>query len=108
MSERLNPIFRMIEKVQLIGTMTIYDSQAEVAQRIPQQWLDLRAAYRRSAAVQFSTARLLAPAITRPIISAELNRKTRRGANVGREYLTLEAGEYAVVRVEDTALLGKT
>src|SRR5271169_379575 len=45
MADRPTPVFRTIEEVSLIGTMAIYDSQAEASQGIPQQWRAFRLAH---------------------------------------------------------------
>jgi hypothetical protein len=42
MAERPDPVFRTIEDVLLIGTMSIYDSQAQASQDIPRQWREFR------------------------------------------------------------------
>jgi hypothetical protein len=44
MVDRPNPVFRTIEEVSLIGTMAIYDTQAETSQGIPHQWHAFRLA----------------------------------------------------------------
>jgi AraC family transcriptional regulator len=107
MAERPNPVFRTIEDMLLIGTMSIYDSQAQASQHIPQQWREFRLAHpslgRRS---KFYGAS--------PCTS---DRKIHYLAGVAQESpesliagerLTLKAGEYAVVRVNDPALLRDT
>jgi predicted transcriptional regulator YdeE len=38
MTDRPNPVFQKTEEVLLIGMMVTYNSQAEAAQGIPQQW----------------------------------------------------------------------
>ena len=45
MAEKPNPVFRTIEKVSLIGTMAIYDSQGEASQRIPYRWREFRSTH---------------------------------------------------------------
>jgi hypothetical protein len=42
MAEHPTPVFRTIEDVLLIGTMAIYDSQAQASERIPDQWREFR------------------------------------------------------------------
>jgi hypothetical protein len=44
MADRPNPVFRTSEKVSLIGTMAIYDTQAEASEGIPHQWHAFRLA----------------------------------------------------------------
>jgi hypothetical protein len=45
MVERMEPVFRRVEKVSLVGTMAIYESQAEASRLIPQQWQEFRRAH---------------------------------------------------------------
>jgi AraC family transcriptional regulator len=107
MGERLNPIFRTIEKVSLIGAMVVYDSQAEASQRIPQQWRDLKARY---ACVGDRAKFCGASPCTADGKIHFLAGIEQDGAEspMAGEHLTLEAGEYAVVTVEDAVLRGDT
>ena len=101
------PILREIESVVLIGTMAIYKSQAEASERIPQQWTEFL--------------------IRHPVLSTSHNLNGASPCTGDRqihyltgiaeedwdgpsegEPLTLEAGEYAVVQVDDVALLRDT
>ena len=107
MADRPNPVFRTSKEVLLIGTMAIYDSQEEASQRIPQQWRAFR--------------------LTHPALGSSSNfygaspctgdRKIHYLTGVAQESpevlvrgerLTLAAGEYAVVRVDDATLLRDT
>lgn len=107
MAERPSPVFRSTQDVVLIGTMAIYDSQAEASQQIPQQWRRFQ--------------------LTHPALASSSNfygaspctadRKIHYLAGVAQESpepliegerLTLEAGEYAVVQVDDPASLRDT
>jgi predicted transcriptional regulator YdeE len=108
MAERSDPVFRILdEEVQLIGTMAIYDSQAEASQRIPQQWCEFQSSH----PALGSSAKLHGAS---PCTG---DRKIHYLAGVAQnsaestltgEHLNLEAGEYAVVRVDDAALLRDT
>jgi predicted transcriptional regulator YdeE len=107
MAEWPNPVLRIIEDVLLVGTMAIYDSQAEASQHIPHQWRKFRLTY---PAVGISAKFYGASPCTS-------DRKMHYLAGVEAEIpesliscdrLTLEAGEYAVVRVDDKALVSAT
>jgi len=45
MTDRPQPVFRTAEEVLLIGTMAIYNSQAEASESIPEQWREFRLTY---------------------------------------------------------------
>lgn len=107
MAERPNPIFRTIEMVSLIGTMAVYDSQAEASQRIPHQWREFLSAH----PALGNSAKLYGAS------PCTADRKIHYLAGVEQDgaeslmigdHLTLEAGKYAVVRVDDTILLRDT
>jgi AraC family transcriptional regulator len=107
MADRPNPVFRTIEEVSLIGTMASYNTQAEASEGIPQQW---RAFLRTHPALQSSSKLCGASPCTgdRKIhyltgLAQEVPESVAAG-----ECLTLAAGEYAVVRVNDGALLRDT
>jgi AraC family transcriptional regulator len=107
MAERPNPVFRTTEAVVLTGTMAIYDSQAEASERIPQQWREFRLAH--PALGSGSPFYGASPCTSdRKIhyltgIAHETPEKI-----AGDECLTLAAGEYAVVPVNDPASLRDT
>ncbi len=104
MADRPNPIFRTIEEVSLIGTMATYDSQAEASQGIPQQWRAFRLAH---PTLESSSKFYGASPCTDDRKIHYLTGVAYESSEgvVGGEPLTLEAGEYAVVLVNDTALL---
>jgi AraC family transcriptional regulator len=107
MAERPNPVFQTIEEASLIGTMVIYDSQAEASQGIPQQW---RAFCRAHPALESSSKLYGASPCTDDRKIHYLTGVADEGPDgvVGGERLTLQAGEYALVHVDDTALLRDT
>jgi AraC family transcriptional regulator len=107
MTDRPNPVFRITEEVLLIGTMATYDSQAEATQGIPQQW---RSFLVDNPTLENSSNFYGASPCTddRKIhyLTGVAHGSPKSAA--GGESLTLEAGEYAVVRVNETALLRDT
>jgi AraC family transcriptional regulator len=107
MADRPSPVFRTIEEVSLIGAMAIYDSQAEASQGIPQQWRAFRLAH---PALESSSKFCGASPCTADRKIHYLIGVAFEDSDcvVGGERLTLEAGEYAVVHVNDTALLRDT
>ena len=101
------PVFRTTAEVLLVGTMAIYDSQAEASQRIPQQWRAFRMAH--PALGSSSNFHGASPCTgDRKIHYLTGVAQESPESTVGGERLTLEAGEYAVVRVNDTASLRDT
>jgi predicted transcriptional regulator YdeE len=107
MTERPLPVFRTIEKVLLIGTMAIYDSQAEASERIPQQWSEFR--MRHPELGNNCTFRGASPCTgDRRIHYLTGVAQEDWDGSLDGEALTLEAGEYAVVQVDDEALLRDT
>jgi AraC family transcriptional regulator len=107
MAEWPNPVFRTIEDVLLIGTMAIYGSQAEASQSIPEQWREfLRSHPTLGSGSKFYGA---SPCTDDGRIHY-LTGIAQAGAEslMDGEHLTLEAGEYAVVQVNDPALLRGT
>jgi AraC family transcriptional regulator len=107
MAERPDPVFRTIENVLLIGTMSTYDSQAQASQNIPHQWREFRLAYPalRSKSKFFGAS----PCTSDRKIHYFTGVAQESPENlIGGERLTLEAGEYAVVRINDTELLRDT
>src|ERR1700730_12131492 len=105
MTDRPNPVFRTTGEVLLIGTMATYNSQAEASQVIPQHGRLFRGGH---------------PALDSPLnvygaSPCTGDRKIHYLTGVAHgspesvvdgESLILEAGEYAVVRVNEPALLG--
>jgi AraC family transcriptional regulator len=107
MAERPNPVFRTIDGVFLIGTMSIYDSQAQASQQIPHQWREFRLAH--PALGNRSKFYGASPCSSdRKIHYLTGVAEESPESLIGGERLTLEAGEYAVVRVTDTVLLHDT
>jgi hypothetical protein len=45
MADRPQPVFRTAEEVLLVGTMAIYNSQAEASESIPKQWREFQLTY---------------------------------------------------------------
>ncbi len=107
MTDRPNPVFRSMEKVVLMGTMAIYDSQAEASQGIPGQWRTFRLAH---PALASSAEFYGASPCTCDRKIHYLTGVADNGSEgvSGDERLTLEAGEYAFVLVNDPALLRDT
>ncbi len=107
MSEHPTPIFRTIETAILRGTMAVYDSQAAASEHIPHQWRD----FLRSHPTLDSNADLrgASPCTGDGKIHylTGVVQQNEDGSIPG-ERLTLEAGEYAVVQVNDAALLRDT
>jgi AraC family transcriptional regulator len=91
----------------LIGTMAIYNSQAEASRGIPQQW---RSFLLDHPALESSSNFYGASPCTGDRKIHYLTGVAHESPEsvVGGEPLTLEAGEYAVVRVDETALLRDT
>ena len=107
MADRPTPVFLTTEEVLLIGTMAIHNSQAEASQNIPQQWRTFRLNH---PALGSSSKFYGASPCTDDGKIHYLTSVAQQSAEsvVGGERLTLEAGEYAVVRVNDPTLLRDT
>ncbi len=107
MAEQPNPVFRTIEDILLIGTMSIYDSQAQASQNIREQWREFRLTHPELGnSSKFYGA---SPCTDdRKIHYLTGVAQESPESSIGGERLTLEAGEYAVVRVNDTELLRDT
>jgi AraC family transcriptional regulator len=107
MADRPNPVFRTTEEVSLIGKMATYNTQAEASEGIPQQW---GAFLRTHPALQNSSKLYGASPCTGDHKIHYLTGVAQEGQEsvAGGERLTLEAGEYAVVRVNDAASLRDT
>jgi len=107
MDKRPTPILRVIEKISLTGTMAVYASQAEASLRIPQQWQDFRSAHPSlgSSAKLYGASPCTADRKIHYLTGVE-----QGGAEsvAYGETLTLEGGEYAVVRVDDPGSLRDT
>jgi AraC family transcriptional regulator len=107
MADRPNPVFRTTDEILLIGTMAIYDSQREASEGIPKQW---RAFLMTHPALKGSSNLYGASPCT-------IDRKIHYLAGVAQgssqrvsdgEHLSLAAGEYAFLQVNDTAALRDT
>jgi predicted transcriptional regulator YdeE len=107
MTDRPNPVFRTTKEVLLIGRMATYKSQTEASQGIPQQW---RSFLDDHPTLQSSSNLYGASPCTsdRKIHYLTGVAHGTPESVVGGESLTLTAGEYAVVRVDQTALLRDT
>ena len=108
MADRPNPVLRKIEEeVSLVGTMAIYNTQAEASEGIPQQW---RAFLRTHPAAQSSPTLYGASPCTGDRKIHYLTGIAADGtqAVAGAQRLTLEPGEYAFVLVNEEALLRDT
>lgn len=105
MAEQPVPAFRTMETMKLIGMMAIYASQAEASQRIPQQWREFRLSH---PAVGSSELYGASPSTSDGKIHYLSGVAANKDGAIHGEPLTLEAGEYAFVRVEDPALLRDT
>jgi predicted transcriptional regulator YdeE len=107
MTDRPNPVFRTTGEVLLIGTMATYNSQAEASQGIPQQWRLFLGGH---PALESSSNFYGASPCTgdRKIHYLTGVAHGSPESVVDGESLTLEAGEYAVVRVNEPALLRDT
>ena len=107
MAEHPIPIFRTIQNVLLIGTMAIYDSQAEASERIPHQWREFRNTH--PLLGSHSDFRGASPCTGDRKIHylTGVAQENWDGSGDG-ELLNLEAGEYAVVQLGDTGLLRDT
>ena len=107
METRPTPVLETMEDVVLIGTMALYDSQAQASHQIPQQWRTFRLAH--SALESSSTYCGASPCTGDGKIHYLTGVVQDRPESVFEgERLTLQAGEYAVVRVDDATLLRDT
>lgn len=107
MTDRPNPVFRTTEEVVLIGTMAIYNSQTEASKDIPQQWRSFLMAH---PAFKSSSNLYGASPCTDDRKIHYLTGVAQESPEtvVGGEFLTLHAGEYAVVLVNEATLLRDT
>ncbi|HEX4007286.1 MAG TPA: GyrI-like domain-containing protein [Acidobacteriaceae bacterium] len=101
------PVFRTTRAVSLIGAMAIYNTQAEASQGIPQQW---RAFLEAHPDLASGSSLYGASPCTDDRRIHYLTGIAREGPEsmAGGERLTLDAGEYATVLVDDPALLRDT
>ena len=107
MAEQPRPVIRTAGDVVLTGTMVVYASQAEASERIPEQW---RAFLLSDPSFGSSPTFYGASPCTsdrKLHYLAGVASESPAGVMEG-ERLTLVAGEYAVVRVDDPATLRDT
>ena len=105
-TNRPSPIFRMAEEGMLIGTMRIYDSQADASANIPQQWREFLETH-----PMLKNAKLYGASPCTGDHKIHYLTGVAQDASQGSiagEPLTLVAGEYAVVQVDDPAILRDT
>jgi predicted transcriptional regulator YdeE len=107
MAEHPIPVFRTIENVLLIGTRAIYDSQAEASERIPHQWREFRKIHPEFGSNSEFHGASPCTGDRRIHYLTGVAQEKWDGSARG-EPLNLEAGEYAVVQVNDAALLRDT
>jgi AraC family transcriptional regulator len=107
MPDRPNPDSRTSEDTWLIGIMATYNTQAEASEGIPKQW---RAFLRTHPALQRSSKLCGASPCTGDHKIQYLTGVVQDRPEIvpGGERLKLEAGEYAVVRVNDESSLRDT
>jgi len=105
MVEGPNPVFRTMPHLVLTGTMAIYDSQAGVTQQVPQQWRTFRLTH---PALDSNTTFYGASPCTGDHKIHYLTGVAMAESEMDGQRLTLEAGEYAVVLVNDPTLLRET
>lgn len=107
MTDRPSPVFRTSDEVLLIGMMATYNSQAEASEGIPQQW---RLFLMTHPAVKGSSNLYGASPCTNDRKIHYLT-GVAQGSSDGviyGEHLSLAAGEYAVIQVNDSASLRDT
>jgi AraC family transcriptional regulator len=100
----------------LIGTMAIYSSQAEASQRIPHQWREFRQSHPALGSARFYGASPCTgdrkihylTGVDQESLASLAGEGPHGLSPIAGEHLTLEAGEYAVVRLGDPALLRDT
>lgn len=105
-TNRPSPIVRMAEEGMLIGTMRIYDSQADASANIPKQWRTFLQAH-----PALSNSKLYGASPCTGDHKIHYLTGVAQDATedlVAPERLTLASGEYAVVRVDDPAMLRDT
>jgi len=107
MEERPNVVFRTREQTSLIGTFAVYDSQSQASQHIPDQWRAFRLLHPAldTASKLYGASPCTADGKIHYLTGVA--QETSAGL-IADEQLTLEAGEYAVVHLEDAALLRDT
>jgi AraC family transcriptional regulator len=107
MAERPLPVIREMNELLLSGSMAVYESQIQLSERIPDQWRELRTRHPELG----SNAELYgaSPCTTdRKIHYFTGAAQEKLEDDAREETLSLHSGEYAVVRVENSALLRDT
>ncbi|HEY4355539.1 MAG TPA: GyrI-like domain-containing protein [Acidobacteriaceae bacterium] len=106
MKDQPIPVFQTMETISLVGTMAIYSSQAEASHGIPEQWC----MFLKGHPSLGNSAKLhgASPCTSDRKIHYLTGVVQEDADNVARERITLEAGEYAVVRVDDATKLRDT
>ena len=106
MTERSHPVFRTAGQVSLTGRMAIYDSQAEASEGISEQW---RLFLGEHPAIGGGASLYGASPCTSDRKIHYLTGVAQGSMGwVEGESLVLEAGEYAVLRVDEVASLRAT
>jgi predicted transcriptional regulator YdeE len=105
MADRPSPVFLTTEEVLLMGTMATYNSQAEASQGNPQQW---RSFLKVNRALKSSSNLYGASPCTGDRKIHYLTGVARGSPVAGGDSLTIEAGEYAFVLVNEPVLLRDT
>jgi AraC family transcriptional regulator len=105
-----NPVLRNAEEVSLTGIMAIYDSQAEASAKIPRQWREFLETHPalRNAKLYGASPCTADRKIHYLTGVAEKASAAALESSVPAARLTLAAGEYAVVQVDDPAQLRDT
>jgi predicted transcriptional regulator YdeE len=107
MTDRPDPVFRTTDEVLLIGRMATYNSQVEASEGIPQQW---RSFLMTHPALKSTSNLYGASPCTNDRKIHYLTGVAHESSKsvVDGEHLSLAAGEYAVVQVNDSRSLRDT
>ncbi len=107
MVKRPIPIFRKMGKQTLSGLMTIYESQTELTQQIPDQWRRFRSRHPelRSNASLYGASPCTSDQKIHYLTGVACESLED---GIQEEALALHSGEYAVVQVDDATLLRDT
>lgn len=107
MANRPSPVVRTTKKISLIGTLATYETQAQASDGIPRQWRT----FLRTCPVLQGDSQLYGASLCtgdhKIHYLVGIAEDGPEGVADG-ERLTLEAGEYAFVRVDDGTLLRDT
>jgi len=105
MTDRPSPVFLTSDEILLMGTMATYNSQTEASEGIPQQWRSFLKAH---PTLKSSSNLYGASPCTDDRKIHYLTGVAHESPVAAGDSLTLEAGEYASVRVNEPALLRDT